>query len=175
MNANLLSFLTEFAYTIALPVAIICLFFGLLTRARQRSADYSRRFLQRLANPDFAFVERHFGCALPDRLKQLYADTEELNRSGFEIVPPKEQDDTEPVYVAFYEPADEESLKYRFHDGDTYFAFANDGCGNDYMIDPHEPDPPVLYHDHETGEVTPVAARFSEFMSWERREPKDEA
>jgi hypothetical protein len=44
----------------------------------------------------------------------------------------------------------------------------NEGCGNEYLIDPREDNPPVLFHDHETGELSRLCDRFSEFKDWPR-------
>ena len=43
---------------------------------------------------------------------------------------------------------------------------------NGYLIDPKEEDPAVLFHDHETGELSRVCDRFTEFMRWPRLEVK---
>lgn len=160
---------------VILPLLILWLRDKLFHRpmTEEQMDEYSRRFRKRLANPDFGVLEQHFGCGLPLPLKQLYANSDELSRGDFEVVPPDGRNSTDPTYVAFYNPADAESLKYTFHDGDIYFAFADDGCGNAYIIDPRETDPPVLFHDHETGEIEPVAPSLSQFMKWERREPEE--
>jgi hypothetical protein len=167
--------LSILAIFVALPFLILWLRDKLFDRpmTKEQMDEYSCRFRERLANSDLGVLERHFGCHLPVELKQLYANSDELARDDFEVIPPHGRKSTDPVYVAFYNPADDESLKYTFHDADTYFAFADDGCGNAYIIDPREADPPVLFHDHETGEIKPVAPTLSEFMKWERRKPDE--
>jgi hypothetical protein len=72
--------------------------------------------------------------------------------------------------VAYYQPADAETVRESWPGLEKYFAFANDGCGNEYLIKPGDDDPPVLFHDHETGELTRVSDHFSEFMQWPRLE-----
>jgi hypothetical protein len=67
-------------------------------------------------------------------------------------------------------PADLNSVKDAWPGTERFFSFANDGCGNGYFIDPTLDDPEVLLHDHESGELTPVAGRLSEFMKWPRVE-----
>jgi hypothetical protein len=141
--------------------------------SKEKMDEDSRRFLARLANPDLALLERHFSHALPETLTRLYGNKEELANCEFEVVPPDGGTQAEPWHVAFYEPADAESLRHTFHDPGKYFAFANDGFGNVYMVDPREADPPVLFHDHEAGTTEPVAPSISEFMNWPRRKPKE--
>ena len=68
-------------------------------------------------------------------------------------------------YLAFYEPADAQSLAESWEGCEPYFLFANDGCGNDYMIKPGVSDPEVLFHDHETGEIVQVAPSLSLFLA----------
>ena len=159
---------------IALPILIVWLRDKVVDRptTKEQRDEYSRRFRERLANPDFGALEQHYGCTLPIPLKQLYTNSEELSRGEFEVVPPHGRTPDDAPYVAFYNPADAESLTHTFHDGDAYFAFADDGCGNTYLIDPRGTDPPVLFHDHETGEIEAVAPSLSEFMKWERRDPE---
>jgi len=173
MKDAILLILAIIGIYVVLPVLILWLRDKIFDRpmTKEQMDEYSRRFRERLANPDFSALEEHFGHALPLPLKSLYANSEELNRDGdFEVVPPAGADATDPSYVAFYNPADAESLEHNFHDADAYFAFADDGCGNAYIIDPRETDPPVMFHDHETGEIEPVAPSLSGFLSWERRE-----
>ena len=173
MEDAILTVIAILGIFVALPILILWLRDKVFNRpiTKEQVDEYSRRFQKRLANPDFAVLEQHFGCELPAPLRQLYANSDELARNDFEIVPPEGQNLTGPAYVAFYNPADAESLKHTFHDAGTYFAFADDGFGNAYLIDPRKPDPPVLFHDHETGAIEPVAPALSAFVKWERREP----
>ena len=126
----------------------------------------SRRFEDRLRSPDLNAVENHFGHALPAPLRALYGDPQELTRSDFEMLPP---DDSAPVYICFYNPADAADLDCAWPGCEGYFAFADDGAGNELLVDPRQEDPPVLRHDHETGELRTVAATLSAFMNWKRR------
>lgn len=174
MKDTILTVVAILGIFVAFPVLILWLRDRLFHRpmTKEQMAEYSRRVRERLTNPDFSALEKHFGCSLPNPLKKLYGDSEELDRGDFYVVPPDVPNATDGAYVGFYNPADAESLKYTFHDGDAYFAFADDGCGNAYIINPREADPPVLFHNHETVEIEPVAPSLSEFMKWDRREPQ---
>ena len=135
--------------------------------------EYSRHFQERLLKPDFAAVEAHFGAALPDSLKKLYADKNEILRGDFEVVTKVEGAKSDPWFIAFYEPADAESLRESWPGCEPYFAFANDGCGNEYLIKPGVPDPEVLFHDHETSEMTKVAGALTAFLASPKQTPPD--
>ena len=51
---------------------------------------------------------------------------------------------------------------------ESYYAFANDGSGDQYLIDPHAGDPQVLYYEHETKQTRPVGASLSQFIAARR-------
>ena len=56
---------------------------------------------------------------------------------------------------------------------DGYYAFANDGTDDKYLIDPRQSDPDVLYYEHETTKIRPVGATLSQFIA-ARRNHDDE-
>lgn len=136
----------------------------------EQRAEHARRFRERLHNPNFELLEAHYACEFPAALKALYANAEELNRGDFEVAESPDASEDKRWYIAFYEPADAEALAHQWLGTEQYFEFANDGCGNGYMIDPSLPDPEVLFHDHETGEFTPVCDSLANFLSWPRIE-----
>jgi hypothetical protein len=132
--------------------------------------EYSRRFKERLRQPNLDAVAKHFGCQLPRALVGLYQNQTELVRGDFQVAPSVDASKDERWYIGFYEPADAESLEDSWPGSEKYFLFANDGCGNDYLIDPALEDPPVKFHDHETGEISHVCDTLSQFMTWPRIE-----
>ena len=158
-----------------LMIGIAALLLRLIDRYRypkistEEIAEQSRGFMRRLENPDFESVERHFGRPFPKWIRSLYLNKDEIIRNEFEVAPCAESPQAERWYVAFYLPADNEGLKYPWPGCEKLFAFASDGCGNYYLCDPTTDDPPVLFHDHETGEISRVCEHFSEFLSWPRR------
>ncbi len=104
---------------------------------------YSRQFTERLQNPDLSAVKEHFGHPLPPSVQLLYANREELLRQDFEVAAVPDAGSERRWYVAFYQPADQQSAQDTWPGLEKYFAFADDGCGNGYLIDPQENDPPV--------------------------------
>jgi hypothetical protein len=131
-------------------------------------AEGVRRFIWRLENPDFNAIEAHYGHSFPEGLKLLYQNKEEVMRNEFEVASSSDSPEKDRWYIAFYEPADMDTVKGAWSGCEKYFSFANDGCGNDYFIDPTIDDPSVKFYDHETGEIEHVCDTFSEFMKWER-------
>jgi hypothetical protein len=130
----------------------------------------AERFQKRLSSPDLDAVAKHFDCALPQALRSLYSNAKELALSDVEVLPP---DGGEPIFICCYNPADAENARSPRPGCEKYFAFADDGCGNTLLVDPTLDDPPVLWHDHETGEIEAVAPSMSDFMKWKRQPAKE--
>ncbi len=158
------------ALYIALPVALLLARDWFTKPSKRQIEECSRQFTERVQHPDFAAVHKHFGCPLPPCVQALYADRQEVLRTDFEVVANPDTDPGRRWYVAYYQPADAQSARDTWPGLDEYFAFADDGCGNGYLVDPREHDPPVLFHDHETGELSTVCDRFTDFMRWPRLE-----
>jgi hypothetical protein len=65
-----------------------------------------------------------------------------------------------------FEPVDAEHLNGVVWPGtEGYYAFANNGAGDKYLIDPRQSDPDVIYYEHETGKTRPVGATLSRFIT----------
>lgn len=158
--------LTLLGILVGLPIAILLIRDRLTRPSRKRMEEASRQFLERLKNPDLAAMEKHFGTSLPQCLKDLYADRAELLRADFLVAPTHDTPADERHYIAYYQPADAQAVKDAWNGLERYFTFADEGCGNGYLIDPKEADPAVHFHDHETGELTRICSRLSEFLRW---------
>ena len=151
---------------IGLPLFIVWLNDKIFHRYPRRCEldEYSKRFTERLLAPQFAELENHFGCAIPEEIKCLYEDKAEIQKGDFEVTMAASDGSQQTWTVAFYEPADLESVRDGWQECDHLFAFANDGCGNEYVINPKETNTRVSFYDHETGEFTVVASSLSEFL-----------
>ena len=125
-------------------------------------------FRQRLREPDLDAVARHFKCTLPESLTDLYGNQEELGRDLFKVARSIDAPEDAWWHVAFYLPADSESCKTVWPGTETYFSFASDVFGDEYLVDPTLADPPVKYYWHESGEIEHVCDSLSEFMTWPR-------
>ncbi|MFM8471442.1 MAG: SMI1/KNR4 family protein [Limisphaerales bacterium] len=170
--------LTEFMVPVVYLFTIAALGVGFLwlmdklfrrTPTKAEIEEQSRHFQERLLAPEFAAVEAHFNATLPEQLKQLYSNKEEILRGDFEVEVAHTTDENGPWFIAFYEPADMDSVREAWPGCEPYFAFANDGCGNDYLIKPGTADPEVVFHDHETGEMVQVAPSLSAFLASPKR------
>ena len=168
MSDQLIGITVVIGTLLLVPIAILLLRNWMTRPSKKQMGEYSRRFLQRLRQPDFPALENHFGCTMPAPLRALYGDEVEFLRSNFTVAPAATTPEAERWFIADYQPADLQSARDAWPGLERLFAFADDGSGNGYLIDPHLPDPPVLLNDHETGEATQTCPSLSEFMRWPR-------
>ena len=128
------------------------------------------RFRQRQVKPDFQAFERHFGYGPPGPLRDLFSEpalfTED--RDMFTVVLKTGALPTR-WFVAWIEPMDKEHLAAQPWPGtEGLYPFADNGAGDRYLIDPRNPDPDVLYYEHETGKTKAVGVKLSMFLAAER-------
>lgn len=172
MKDTILTIVVILGIFIALPMLILWLrdklFYPKLSP--EEIELHKRKFEERLRSPNLDALQAHFSHALPAALRELYGNLDLLMQSDIEVLPP---DGSEPVYICFFNPADAANLHSPWPGCEKYFAFADDGAGNELLVDPRLNDPPVLWHDHETGEIKAVAPSMSEFMRW-KRQPVEE-
>lgn len=173
MSDTLITVIFLLAVLVLLPIALLLLRDRFDKPSPQQIRDAQNQLAKRLKCPEFEALERHYCCEFPECVKQLYSDMPELLQEEFEVADPDHRLREETLYVAFYQPADLQTVEEMWPGNSNYFAFANDGCGDEYLIDPNESDPAVLLHNHETGEKRIVAQRFTDFMRWNRILPKD--
>jgi hypothetical protein len=171
MKDTFIAVLAILTIFVVLPILILWLRDRVTNRlpTPEEIEEHGRRFRERLLNPDFPALEAHFGHPLPQALKNLHADRDELLRFDFEVFPPGRPAGSPPWAVCYYQPMDAEQLKAVWPGREKFLEIADDGTGNAYMVDPTRADPPVLFHDHETGEVEEVSGSLSEFLKWPRR------
>lgn len=128
-------------------------------------------FRQRQRNPDFEAFRRHLSCEPPQSLKSLFAEPEFFanDKDMFEIEVPSSSGQSKRWFIAWIEALDEEHLKSGNWPGtEGFYAFANNGAGDQYLIDPKRVDPEVFYYEHETGKKKPVGVSLSQFVSAKR-------
>ena len=173
MSTNIIVVVVLLGVYIVLPVALLLARDWLTRPSKKKIEAYSQQFIRRLQHPDFTTVANHFGGPLPACVRALYANREELMRNNFVVVAWAVVPEEERWFVSDYQPADGPSVQDAWPGLEKYFAFADDGTGNGYLIDPKEEDPAVLFHDHETGELLRVCDHFTEFMKWPRLEVEE--
>ena len=129
-------------------------------------AKIQQELKERLLNPEFKEIETHFGHSFPSDLKALYKDKTEILRMDFSVAQNEGMKGKDRFYVCSFDPADMQNVGNTYLACEKYFCFANDGCGNSYMIDPKLVDPPVKFHDLEEGKIETICPSLSEFLSW---------
>ena len=139
-------------------------------RRRESPEELQRRlkeFDARLASPQWAELERHFGAPAPRDLQLLY--TQRLVRmQNLETRTARLAGHDREDFIAWFCPADLRTVEEAsWVVKSNEFAFADDGFGNYYTVAfNHDPDQPsrVRFHSHEGGEVEDVAESLDEFL-----------
>ena len=124
---------------------------------------------QRLLNPDFAAVERHFGCMIPPAIRELYADSELVLKKDFLIRPTNASEGADDFVIAYFVPADVEGMESWWPAQDRKFIIADTGCGDPYYVELslRQPDPmPVYVSYHDFGDTLKVSDSLEEFNAW---------
>jgi len=134
-------------------------------KARARAVAASKAFQKRLANPDLDGLERRLGLPLPVSFRALYQDHELINSSDVLIGVPNPLEKRKQCYLAWFMPADLETLLASWPGCEGLFPIANNGAGDQFLIDLRQPDPEVIYYLHESGERKEIGARLSAFLA----------
>ena len=124
-----------FAFLVFLLAVLIVPAIGLRGLVRRVRSSLRKRRYQlpaslhtRLAQPDFAAVEAHFGVKLPEDLKVFHRAP--LERGAVIRLESGEWD------IGHMEPLDGESVRSAWPGCESYVAIANDGSGSQYLFDP---------------------------------------
>lgn len=152
--------------SVILLAIAVCWLWDRLSLGPQRPCsqeEYDRRLLK----PDFAAVERHFGCMIPPAIRELYADSELILKKDFLIQPTNALDGIEEFDIAYFVPADVEGMESWWPAEDRKFIIADTGCGDPYyvtlsLVQPDRLPVYVLYHDG--GDTLKVADSLEEFV-----------
>lgn len=104
----------------------------------------------------------------------MYQDRELINAHDVLIGIPNPLEKSKECYIAWFEPADLENLLAPRPGCEGLFPIANNGAGDQFLIDLRQADPEVIYYLHETGERKEIGARLSAFLAAPRRPVPDE-
>ncbi len=146
---------------------------------------------EELLNPRFDLIEGHFSHPLPEPLRRLYADQNELSRTGFTVTTRSRfvsklanlwsfllrtvtsgrsgGRSRSQWFVESYTPLNENSLKF-FEGFERFIEFADDGSEGLYFIDPTERDPEVFLFVMDGYDLIPVGCTLSRFLRARRHE-----
>jgi hypothetical protein len=126
-------------------------------------------FSQRMRNPDFDLVRRHFGRSISESLRKLYSDQAELDRQCVsKKVGPREDD---ALFVAWYVPLDEQAYSEQWHHDDGRLDFADDGSASRLTVDPTDDGAEIFYFQHEDQTFHPTGVKMRNFLSLPELEP----
>lgn len=171
------------AAAIALVVALVTLgsgaLFWLMARSgKRRAAERSleaAEFERRQSAPNLVEVEKHLGHALPASLHALYQDRELALTSGILIGVPNPATDEDECYVAWFEPGDLKNFTANPWPGcEGLFRIGNNGAGDQFLVDPREADPEVIYYLHESARKRSLGTTLSAFINAPRRPVPEE-
>ena len=171
------------AGALGLLVLLIGAWFALLawrnSRARRNGhfesvASAAARYRERVASPDLDGLEQHLGHSLPESFRALYRDRGLITSENIVVAVPNPLEKSESSYIAFFEPADIETLDHPWPGCEGLFPFANNGAGDQFLVDLTQPDPDVVYHLHETGEQVSLGVPLSAFIAAPRGEVDDD-
>lgn len=131
--------------------------------------EASRAFAHKLRNPELAALEAEIGAPLSAAVARLYRDHALLLGDGWFIAIANAGQHSDECHIAYFQPAAPDSLRDLGEGGACWLAFANDGSGDEYLVDLREADPAVLYLQHETGRTFELAATLAQFLELPRR------
>jgi len=143
-------------------------------KRRAEASAASAGFKKRLTNPNFAGLEEHFRSPLPASFRAMYENRELISSEDLLIGVPNPVERSRECYVAWFMPADVESAQSPWPGCDGLFPFANNGAGDQFLVDLHQPDPEVIYHTHENGKSKGLGVSLSTFLAAPRRQQPDE-
>jgi len=150
---------------VSLVVTGSAILFYLEHRAKNRGKEAARSFRHRMNNPEFEALEKYFAHSLPPSLRELYVDSDLINSENISIKVPNLLEKEPECFIAFFEPATSEACESHWPGCEGLFAFANNGLGDQYLVDPRQPDPEVVYYLHETGKKKSLGVTLSQFLS----------
>ena len=122
-------------------------------------------FEARLGRPNLPALEGYFGHPLPGALRALYGDMALVASSDLQISVANPVVNEPKCYVAWFEPGDLQTLVKVPVSCSGLFPFAGNGAGDQYFVDPKQPDPEVMYFLHETESLKGLGIRLSEFLA----------
>lgn len=120
-------------------------------------------YQERLLDPQWDALERHFGVPMPKSLKDFYADLTRIQQSNFRLQTKEKVEGNYFIAVLSFTPMDKGAIR-EFDNESNLLCVATDGMEGEYLIDPTECDPEIVlmvdYSDyHEMG------LKLSEFLT----------
>jgi len=125
----------------------------------------NERYENALRHPDYPAFAARYGCAPPAPLRQLYESASSDLAGGFELRFPSFP---KAFFIAYFMEIGNENMSIVWPGTEGFFPFADDGCGNRYIVNPGEADPLVYFYDHELHERESLNVTLSQFLAAKR-------
>jgi len=143
---------------------------------RSREQEESRRkaqeeFEANLLSPQFDEIERAFGKPISQSLRSLYENQEEIRKAYVTKIVPGVPEDRW-IFISCYWPLDRAQAEGGWNPDGIHFAFAGDGSGSEWVVDPTEDAAEIKYLEHETCDLKPTGVKMCEFLSLEEGDPE---
>ena len=104
----------------------------------------------------------------------MYQDRKLIDSDDLLVGVPNPAERSRECYVAWFLPADLENSRDLWPGCEGLFPFADNGAGDQFLVDLRQADPEVIYHTHEDGKSTGLGVKLSAFLAAPRRKQPDE-
>lgn len=136
-----------------------------LKKPKPPSEESIRRFRERLLNPRWHELEKHFSQSIPEQIKNLYARTELICRRDIQLT----NENGKSYEIAEFLPADIETLDWIWSDlkKSKSFPFARDSMGDCYYVPltgEKSGDCPVMCYHHDGSDFESVSRSLKDFI-----------
>ncbi len=129
--------------------------------ARRESAA---RLEAELLNPQFGVIEDVYGKPISKSLRALYENTGELRKSYIEkVINGKPADQW--IFISCYWPLNRAHVDGQWLQDGKHYAFAGDGSGSEWVVDPTDDEGEIWFFEHETQELKPTGVTMAQFQS----------
>lgn len=124
----------------------------------------TERFEAELLAPQFSVIAEVYGNPISNSLRALYEDIIELRKSYVEKkIDGKPQDQW--IFVSCYFPLNRKQAEGQRLQDKKHFAFAGDGSGSEWVVDPTDNHGQIFLFEHETEELKPTGVTMAQFKS----------
>lgn len=143
-------------------------------KARLRRRTDAEQFKRRLHSPDLDGLEQQPGHPLPASFGALYQNRDLIQTNDLLIAVPNPLEGADECYIAWFRPANVESLREVWPGCEGLFPIADNGAGDRFLVNLCEPDPEVVYYLHDRGERRGLGVALSTFLAAPRRPVPEE-
>jgi hypothetical protein len=139
-----------------------------VAEAAKKAAEETRKqeqeqFYAELISPQYDVIQEVYGKPISPSLRALYANATEIRRSYVEkIIEGRPEDQW--IFISCYWPLNMKHVKEQLQQDGIHFAFAGDGSGGQWVVDPTDDHGIISYHEHETGELKSTGVPMVEFL-----------